>query len=158
MCISVMMIHASRASAAALSTVLRTTTLSYGNMRFSGTCPAETPQPIKMKFCKTDYLGKATRCAKTVRNRLAGGGPTDRWNIILKTFLTIPYLTLPCFFSCKPLQPKRLNRFARMMARTTRFAVRTCFLGVAFIGYYISGSKPPENPKVWNRDAKIQVK
>jgi hypothetical protein len=28
--------------------VLRTTTLSYGNMRFSGTCPAETPQPIKM--------------------------------------------------------------------------------------------------------------
>jgi hypothetical protein len=33
----------SRASAAALSTVLRTTTLSYGNMRFSGACPAETP-------------------------------------------------------------------------------------------------------------------
>jgi hypothetical protein len=38
-------VHAdlSRASAAALSTVLRTTTLSYGNKRFSGTCPAETP-------------------------------------------------------------------------------------------------------------------
>jgi hypothetical protein len=32
-----------RASAAALSTVLTTTMLSYGNMRFSGSCPAETP-------------------------------------------------------------------------------------------------------------------
>jgi hypothetical protein len=51
----------SRASAAALSTVLRTTMLSYGNMRFSGTCPAETPQQIKMKFCKIDYVGEVTR-------------------------------------------------------------------------------------------------
>jgi hypothetical protein len=42
----------SRASEAALSTVLRTTTLSYGNMRFSGNCPAETPQLIKMKFAR----------------------------------------------------------------------------------------------------------
>jgi hypothetical protein len=45
----------SRASAAALSTLLRTTTLSYGNTQFSGTCPAETPKPIKMKFCVIDY-------------------------------------------------------------------------------------------------------
>jgi hypothetical protein len=35
--------QSSRASAAALRTVLRTTTLSYGNVRFSATCPAETP-------------------------------------------------------------------------------------------------------------------
>ena len=68
----------SRASAAALSTVLRTTTLSYGNMRFSGIHPAETPEPIKMKFCKIDYVGELTRCAKNGCNRLAGGGPTDR--------------------------------------------------------------------------------
>ena len=54
----------SRASAAALSTVLRTTTLSYGNMRFSGTCPAETPQPIKMKFCTIHYVGELTRYAE----------------------------------------------------------------------------------------------
>ena len=136
--------HASRASAAALSTVLRTTTLSYGNMRFSGTCPAETPQPIKMKFCTIDYVGELTRCAKNGWNRLAGGGPTDRWNITSKTFLTIlyliPYLTLPYFtffFSCMPLQPKRLNRFARTIAQTTRFAVRKCLLGVALIRNYI---------------------
>ena len=68
----------SRASAAALSTVLRTTTLSYGNMRFSAIRPAETPQPIKMKFCTIDYVGELTRCAKNGCNRLAGGGPTDR--------------------------------------------------------------------------------
>ena len=65
----------SRASAAALSTVLRTTTLSYGNMRFSGIRPAETPQPIKMKFCKIDYVGELTRCAKNGWNRLAGAAP-----------------------------------------------------------------------------------
>jgi hypothetical protein len=68
----------SRASAAALSTVLRTTTLSYGNMPFSGTCPAETPQPIMIKFCTIDYVGDVTRYAKNGCNRLAGGGPTDR--------------------------------------------------------------------------------
>jgi hypothetical protein len=53
-----------RSSAAALSTVLRTTTLSYGNMRFSGTCPAETAQPIKMQFCTIHYVGEITQCAK----------------------------------------------------------------------------------------------
>ena len=69
----------SRASAAALSTVLRTsTTLSYGNMRIAGTRPAETLQPIKMKFCTINYVGELTRCAKNGWNRLAGSGPTDR--------------------------------------------------------------------------------
>jgi hypothetical protein len=58
--------------------VLRTTTLSYGNMRFSGTCPVETFQPIKINFCTIDNVGKFTRCAKNDCNRLAGGGPTDR--------------------------------------------------------------------------------
>jgi hypothetical protein len=53
---SIVIMNKSRASAAALSTVLRTTTLSHGNMRFSCTCPAETPQPIKMKFCTTDNV------------------------------------------------------------------------------------------------------
>ena len=76
--VHVSIVQPSRVSAAALSTVLRTTTLSYGNMRFSGIRPAETPKPIKMKFCTIDYVGEFTRCAKTGWNRLAGGGPTDR--------------------------------------------------------------------------------
>ena len=125
------------ASAAALSTVLRTTTLSYGNMRFSGIRPAETPQPIKMKLCTIDYVGELTRCAKNDCNRLAGGGPTDRVKYNLKNFsyYTLPYFTF--FYSCMPLQPKPLNRFARTIAQTTRLAVRNCLLGVALIRNYI---------------------
>jgi hypothetical protein len=42
------------------------TSLSCGNMRFSDTCPAETPQLIKKKICSIDYVGGITRCAKTV--------------------------------------------------------------------------------------------
>jgi hypothetical protein len=67
------------------------------NMRFSGTCQTETPQSIHMKFCKIDYVGKITRCAKNGWNPLAGDSPTDRWNITSKTFLSIPYFTLPFF-------------------------------------------------------------
>ena len=130
----------SRASAAALSTVLRTTTLSCGNMRFSGIRPAEIPQPIKMKFCTIDYVGELTGCAKSDCNRLAGGGPTDRWNITstFVLYFTLPYL----FYSCMPLQPERLNRFERTVAQTTWFAVRKCFLGVALIRNYISSQNP----------------
>jgi hypothetical protein len=58
----------SRASAAELSTVLyRTTTLSYGNMRFSGTChAAETPQLINMKFCTIGYVGELRDVPKMI--------------------------------------------------------------------------------------------
>jgi hypothetical protein len=84
----------SRASAAALSTVLKTTTLSYGNMRFSGTCPAETPRPIKIKFSTIYNVDEITRFAKNGCNRLARGGPTDRWNITSKTFHTITCCTV----------------------------------------------------------------
>jgi hypothetical protein len=135
--------YASRASAAALSAVLRTTTLPYGNMQISVTCPSETPQPIKMKFCTIDNVGEVTRYYKTSWNRLAGGGSTDKWNITSKTVLTfpyfIPYLT---FFSRKPLQLKRLNRFARMMAQTTRFVVRKCLWGSHWYGITSRGQNP----------------
>jgi hypothetical protein len=76
-------------------------------------------------------------------------------------YLTLPYFTLlylTYLFSCNRLQQKRLNRFARTMAQTTRFAVRKCFMGVALVRNYILGSKPPETPKSWNRDAKFPAK
>ena len=50
----------------------------WKHIRFSGTYPAETPQPIKMKFCTIDYVGELTRCAKISWNQLAGGDYTDR--------------------------------------------------------------------------------
>jgi hypothetical protein len=64
------------ASAAVLSTLLWT--LSYGNMRFSGTCPAEILLLIKMKFRAIDNVARIMRCAENGWKRLAGGGPTDR--------------------------------------------------------------------------------
>ena len=73
---------------------------SYGHMRYSDARPVETPQPIKMKFCTIDYVGELTRCTKNGWNRLSGGGPTYRWNILLtsKTFLTVQGLILPFLF------------------------------------------------------------
>jgi hypothetical protein len=35
-------------------------------MRFSGGCPAKTPQPIKMKFCTIDNVGEARDVPKMV--------------------------------------------------------------------------------------------
>jgi hypothetical protein len=44
-------------------------------MQFSGTCPAETPQPIKMKFCTIDYAGKFTDVPKMVGIGLLEAAP-----------------------------------------------------------------------------------
>ena len=86
-----------------------------------------------------------------------GWGRPHTWvKYNLKNFSISTLLYL--FFSCMPLQTRRLNRFARTMAQTTRFAVRKCLLGVALIRNYISGSKPPKNPKFWNRNAKFPAK
>jgi hypothetical protein len=35
-------------------------------MRFSGTCPAEAPQPIKMKFCTIDMSARLRDVPKMV--------------------------------------------------------------------------------------------
>ena len=83
----------SRASAAALSTVLRTTSLSEGNMRFLGARQTETPWPIKTKFWTIDYLGEINRYAKNGWNRFSGDCSPYTWNIRI-----ILYLTLPFFF------------------------------------------------------------
>jgi hypothetical protein len=57
-------------SALALSTVSRTTSLSYGNMPFSGTHPTKTPWPIVLKFCTVDNFGETTKHAKNGYNRM----------------------------------------------------------------------------------------
>jgi hypothetical protein len=94
--------HVITCSALALSTVLRTTSLSYGNMPFSGTHPTKTPWPIVLKFCTVDYVGETTKHAKNGYNRLARGGSPYRWNISIYLYLfTLPYLTF-FFFVNKP--------------------------------------------------------
>jgi hypothetical protein len=138
--------------------------LSYGNMQFSGTCPPETPQPIKKKFCTIDIVGEINRYAKICWNRLAGGVPTDRRHITWKNFSYYIglYVTLRCLtFSnyCMTLQPKRLNRFARTMAETMQFTVRKCFSGLMHVDMnYISGSKLPRKPKFWIPNAEVPAK
>jgi hypothetical protein len=73
-------------------------------MPFSGTHPTETPWPIVLKFCTTDYVGKTTKHAKNGYNRLARGGSPNRWNISLYRptllYFILPYLTY--FFVTKP--------------------------------------------------------
>jgi hypothetical protein len=99
---------ATACSALALSTVLRTTSLSYGNMPFSGTHPTKTPWPIVLKFCIIDYVGETSKRAKNGYNRLARGGSPYSWNISIYTlpyyvsiytlpYFTLLYLTLPFF-------------------------------------------------------------
>jgi hypothetical protein len=120
-------------SALALSTVLRTTSLSYGNMPFSGTHPTKTPWPIVLKLCTVDYVGEATEHAKNGYNRLAIGGSPYRWNISIYTllYLTLPYFTIPFFVSLPSLQTRPLNRFLCAVARIIRFCPRKCLFGVS---------------------------
>ena len=128
-------------------------------MRFSGMPPAETPQPIKMKFCTIDYVGELTRCAKNCCNRLAGGGPTDRWNITstFVPYLTLPYFTLPFFFlyasTAQTAQPIYTHDSSNDVV---------CCKEVPFGGHVDtkthSGVKTPKNPKFWNRGAKFPAK
>jgi hypothetical protein len=84
-----------------------TTTLSYGNMRFSGTYEnmrfsgtyaAETPQPIKMKFCTIYYVGELRDVPKTVGIGWLEAAP-QRDEILPQKFsyYTLPYLTLQFF-------------------------------------------------------------
>jgi hypothetical protein len=76
-------------------------------MRFLGTCLVETREPIKMKFCTIDKVGKATPCATNGMNRFAGNGPKDRSNVTSKLFLpylTLPYLTLFVFLYASTAQ------------------------------------------------------
>jgi hypothetical protein len=68
-------------SALALCKVLGMTSLSYGNMPFSGTNPTKAPWPIVLKFCTIDYVGETTKHAKNDYNRMGRGGSPYRWNI-----------------------------------------------------------------------------
>jgi hypothetical protein len=108
----------SRASMTALSTVFRTTIRSYRNIRFPGTFQSKIPQPIMMKPRVRNKIGKIIWPAKNGLNRLAGGGPTNGWNITSKT--CVGYFTLPSLVSCEPRQTRRLNQFAAQWLKRHR--------------------------------------
>ena len=129
-----------------------------------GTCDFQVsaqPKPLnrsRWNFARLIRSASLRDVPKMVWISWLGAAPQigETYTSTFVLFLTLPYFTF--FYSCMPLQPKRLNRFARTIAQTTRFAVRKCLLGAALIRNYIKGSKPPENPKFWNRDAKFPPK
>jgi hypothetical protein len=63
---------------------------------------------------------------------------------------TLLYLTLlHHLFSCKPLQPKPLNRFARTMAQTTRFACKEVPFRCRVHRKLHFGVKAPRKPPIF---------
>jgi len=60
------------------SPVLTATSLSYGKAKNSTRHRIKTPDPIKIKFGKVDYVGEGTRHAKFYANPSKGGFPANR--------------------------------------------------------------------------------
>ena len=108
-----------------------------GNMQYSGARPAETPQPIKIKFCTIDYFGELTRCAKNGWDRLTGGGPTDRWNITSKAFLPTPYLTLLYFFFLYASTAQTAEQISTHDGSNDAVCCKEVPFGIALIRNYI---------------------
>jgi len=54
------------------------TSLSYGKAKNSTPHRIKTPEPIKIKFGRVDYVGKGTHHAKFYANPSKGGFPANR--------------------------------------------------------------------------------
>jgi len=86
----------------ALSRVLRTALVPYGNMETSTPHSSETSQVITMKLCMFDYVRETNTCAKFGWNPPTRGRSTHTWNIhflwlfFLPAFL--PYMPFTCDF------------------------------------------------------------
>jgi len=117
-------------SAAALSRVLRTALVPYGNMEISTPHSTETSQLITMKLCTFDNVCETNKYAKFGWNPPATVCSTHTWNIhFLWLFFHSAFLAscLPaCFFSCAPAQVKRIEIISRTMAQKTQFGVGKC--------------------------------
>jgi len=131
-------------SAVALSRVLRTTFVPYGNIDTSTPHSSETSQVITMKFCKFYYVRKTNTCAKFSWNPPASGRSKHTWNI---HFLWLIFLPSCLLFSCAPAQAKRIVIISRTMAQKTQFGVRKwpsskCFSLIWRFGGYFAQKDP----------------
>jgi len=107
------------------SPVLTATSLSYGKAKNSTPHRIKTPDPIKIKFVRVDYVGEGTRLAKFYANP-SKGASRQMGEIYSKNFLAVHIF----FFSETHLQVRPFGRFLRAMAQTTRSRTRMCLLGV----------------------------
>ena len=71
------------------SPVLTATSLSYGKAKNSTTHRIKTPDPIKIKFGRVDYVGEGTRHAKFYANPSKRGGSRQMGEIYAKIFLAV---------------------------------------------------------------------
>ena len=66
-------------------------------------------------------------CAKFGYDRSTPFLPTDGWKCHSNS--SIPFLPFPSLlYSCSPVQPKRLDRFLRLIPQNERFGARKCLL------------------------------
>ncbi len=137
--------------------MLRATCQVNGN--WENSTPPTKQKPLEISWWNFAWVTRSTgrgSVPKMAEISSRGVGPpympyeTALWVFWFFTFLF--------FYSRIHAQPKRLNRFWRLMAQTTRFHPRTCLLGVWFVPDHIRGSLSPKNrPKKavkWDFQAK----
>jgi len=114
-------------SAVALSRVLRTALVPYGNMLTSTSHSSETSQVIRMKLCTFDYVRETTHVPSLVGIRPLGVAPHISeiyTSCVFSSFL--PAFLLYSLFSCASAQAKRIEIISRTMAQKMQFGVRKC--------------------------------
>ena len=83
---------------------------------------------INTKNRTSQYVADFHMCAKFGYDRSTPFLPTDGWrcqpNSSIPSFLSFPSL----LYSCSPVQPKRLDRFLRLIPQNERFGARKCLL------------------------------
>jgi len=86
-------------SAVALSRILRTALIPYGDMETSTPHSSETSKVITMKVCKFDNVRKTNTCAKFGCNSPARG---HTWNIHFLWLFFLPSFLSSCLPACLP--------------------------------------------------------
>jgi len=124
--------------------MLRTAWVPDGNMETSIPHSSETPQVIRMKLCRFNYVRETNTCTKFGWNPPARGCSTHTWNL---HFLWLFFL--PAFqpFSCTPAQAKRIEIISHKMAQKTQFGVRKCPPSKCFsLSWRFGGQFAPKTP------------
>jgi len=141
-------------SAVALSGVLRTALVPYGNMETSTPHSSETSQVITMKQCTFDNVRETNTCAMFGWNPPARGRSTNTWNIHFLWLL----LALRPFLSCTTAKSKRIEIISRTIAQKTQFGIRNlspskCFALFCHLGVILS-----QNPQIFAPSREIPPK
>jgi hypothetical protein len=109
-----------------------------------GRLPSRNPSTNQNEISTIDYAGEVTQCAKNGWNRLAGGGPTDRWNITSKTCLTynlLYFFIRACLYTAETVKPICTHDGSNDVV-----CYKEVPFGVALIRNTFRGPNPPKTP------------